>query len=297
MAAAKRKLTQVPDGEEGKKQRRHLNGTLRELERAVLARKEAAPGPTLTLGDAAESMVELLRPRTFPAFVAGLERCPRMVAVSPGIGGEVLPHAVAFLLRQLEGKVVAAVRSSRLLWCGVGRVMLLKSQKPGSDSKKIADSTRLVMHTVVGGGAKGAGVLGKDCVAWLARRSVVEQLTEQGAEVPASAGAFRFAHMVVSRQLGVSPQVRVLKAADALGQLSDTAVTEGEMIFVFVMDLSLFTESWAHSTIQQAMLEKQRAEAKARHCALACFLDCERPGALPVSVAPLAPREAHLGNP
>ena len=162
MAAAKRKLTQVPDGEQGKKQRRLLNGTVRELERAVLAQKEAAPGPTLTLGDAAESMVELLRPRTFPAFVAGLERCPRMVSLSPGIGGvEVLPHAVAFLLRQLEGKVVAAVRSSRLLWCGVGRVMLLKSQKPGSDSKNIADSTRLVMHGVVGREAKRAGFLGK----------------------------------------------------------------------------------------------------------------------------------------
>ena len=55
VAAAKRKLTQVPDGEQGKKQRRLLNGTVRELERAVHAQKEAARGPTLTLGDAASS--------------------------------------------------------------------------------------------------------------------------------------------------------------------------------------------------------------------------------------------------
>ena len=57
-----------------------------------------------------------------------------------------------------------------------------------------------------------------------------------------------------------------------------TLPSKGEMIFVFVMDVPLFTESWAHSTIQQAMLETQWAEAEARHCALACFLGCERPG-------------------
>ena len=89
-----------------------------------------------------------------------------MESLSPGIGGRVLPHAVAFLLRQLEGKVVAAVRSSRLLWCGVGRVMLLPSQKLGSDAKNKADSTRLVMHRVVKREAKGTGFLGKDCVHW-----------------------------------------------------------------------------------------------------------------------------------
>ena len=123
-----------------------------------------------------------------------------MESLSPGMGGvKPLPHAVALLLRQLEGKLLAAVRSSRVLWCGVGRMMLLASQKPGSNSKNIADSTRLVMHRVVKREAKGTGFLGKDCVAWVARLSVVEQLSQHRAEVPPSAGAVRFVHMAVSR--------------------------------------------------------------------------------------------------
>ena len=44
VAAAKRKLSELPDGQQGKKQRRLLNGTVRELERAVHAQKEASLG-------------------------------------------------------------------------------------------------------------------------------------------------------------------------------------------------------------------------------------------------------------